>query len=149
MVFDIGDIPSGSLRGEVISHAALASDGASAAYGIGTDAQRFRVRQAAVIVGCDWEPTGANQVATKTASYRRLTIYNASTDGSGTVVLGSLNLSASLASNAVRALTMNAFASITVPANTLCAISQVSVGGNESNGTVVVAGIFHIHYRPI
>jgi len=31
----IGDIPEGTLRAEVITHAALASDGGSAAYGIG------------------------------------------------------------------------------------------------------------------
>jgi gamma-glutamyltranspeptidase len=147
---EIGDIPSGSWRGEFVTHASLASNGASAAYGIGTDAQRFRVPQAGIIIGADWEATGASQAATVSTSYRRFTVYNASTDGSGTAVLGSLNLSATLASNATRAFTMqSSTASLTVPAGAIIAVSQTTVGGNDSNGTVVVAGGVHIKFRPI
>lgn len=149
-MIDVGDIPSGTWRGEVLTHAALASDGGSAAYGIGTEAQRFRAPQACVIIGVDWEPTGANQVASTAASYRRFTAYNASTDGSGTAVLASMNLSVSLASNAVRALTLqSATASLTVAAGEIVAVSHITVGGNHNQGTVVVAGAAHIKFRPI
>lgn len=147
---DIGDIPSGSWRGEFISHASLASNAASAAYGVGTDAQRFRVPQDAVILGAQWEATGASQAATVSDSYRRFTVYNASTDGSGTAVLGSMNLSATLASNATRDFTMQTATSLlTVPAGAVIAVSQVTVGGNENGGTIVVAGGVHIIWRPI
>lgn len=150
MVMEIGDIPSGTWRGEVLTHSSAASDGGSAAYGIGTDSQRFRLPQAGYILGAYWEPTGANSACTKTASYRLLQLYNASTDGSGTAVLGSLALSATLVSNSQRALTMQtATASLTAAANTLIAVSHISVGGNEANGTVLVAGAFHILWRPI
>lgn len=149
-MMEIGDIPSGTWRGEVITHAALASDGGSAAYGVGTDAQRFRVPQAAIILGADWEPTGANQVASQSASYRRITLYDASTDGAGTVVLGSVNMSASLASNSTRAFTMQTVtASLTVPAGQIIAVSQISVGGNHSQGMVLRAGAVHVKFRPI
>ena len=146
----IGDIPEGTLRAEVITHAALASNGGSAAYGIGTDAQRFRMPQAGIILGCDWEPTGGNQANSKTASYRQLKLYNGSTNGAGTVVLGSLNMSATLASNNMRAMTMQTnTASLTAAAGELIAVSHISVGGNDTMGTVLVAGVFHIKWRPI
>lgn len=146
----LGDIPSGSLRAHYVSFASLASDGASSAFGIGTDQLRWRAPQAAIIVGAQWEAVGASQAATKTASYRRWTVYNGSTDGTGTAVLGSLNLSATLASNATRAFTMQTATSLlTVPAGALVAISQTTVGANEANGTVNVAGGVHVLWRPI
>lgn len=147
---DIGDIPSGSWRGEFISHASIASNGASAAYGIGTDAQRFRVPQDSIVLGAEWEATGASQAASVSGSYRRFTAYNGGTGGAGTAVLGSLNLSATLAADATRAFTMQTATSLlTVPAGAIIAVSQTTVGGNESNGSVVVAGGVHIKFRPI
>jgi hypothetical protein len=84
------------------------------------------------------------------SSYRRWTVYNASTNGTNTAVLGSLNLSATLASNAIRAFTMQTATSLlTVPAGALVAISQTTVGANEANGTVNVAGGVHVLWRPI
>jgi hypothetical protein len=147
---DIGDIPSGTWRGEVLTAAALASNGASNALGIGTDAQRFRLPQDGVIVGVAFEPTGANQVASSSLSYRNYVVYNGSTDGAGTVVLGSLSMSTSVASNVRRAFTLQtATASLTADANDIIAISQTTVGGDETDGTVVVAGAFHINWRPL
>jgi hypothetical protein len=146
----LGDIPSGSLRSHYVSHASIASNGASSAFGVGTDQLRWRAPQACIILGAQWEAVGASQAATVSDSYRRFTVYNASTDGTGTAVLGSLNLSATLASNGTRAFTMQTATSLlTVPSGALIAVSQTTVGGNDNGGTIVVAGGIHINYRPI
>lgn len=150
MCMELGDIPSGSLRAHYISHASIASDGASAASGIGTDQRRWRAPQECIILGAQWEAVGASQAATVSDSYRRFTVYNGSTDGAGTAVLGSLNLSATLASNGTRAFTMQTATSLlTVPAGALIAVSQVTVGGNHNGGTIVVAGGIHVIWKPI
>ena len=147
-MFNVGDIPDGTWRGEVISHASIASN-ANATVGVGTDAQRFRVPQNGVIVGANWEPTGANATGANGTSYRTIKLYNASASNAGTVVLGSVVLSVSLASNNTRAMTMNATASnLIVTAGDLIAASTVTAGGAETNHTSTVAGIIHINWRP-
>lgn len=149
-IFEYGDIPSGTLRGEVITAAAIASNGASAAYGIGTNAQRFRAPQDLIVLGAYFEAVGASQAATISNSFRRYTVYNGASGGGGTVVLGSLNLSATLASNTVRDFTMQtATSAVTVAAGEIVAVSQITVGGDHSNGTVVVAAALGINYRPL
>lgn len=142
----LGDIPSGAIHGTVISHASVASNGAGAALrNIG--AGIFRAPQNLTIVAAWWEPTGADNSATTTGSYRRLSVINAGNDGTGTTVLASLNLTASLASNTTRALTLAA--TPTVSQGQVIAASHTTVGGDHANGTVLQAGNFHIMVRPI
>ena len=150
----IGDIPEGTWRGEVITHAALASDGGSAQYGVGNDAQRFRMPQAGLIIGADYEPYGANEVSgVLTDSYRRYDLINAGTGGAGTDVLGSISLNSAggtQLSNVTRAFAMNAASSSNTAAEgEIIAVQQVTLGGDHSVGTVNKAAAVHIHWRPI
>jgi hypothetical protein len=142
----LGDIPSGAMAGDVISHASVASNGAGAAVraiGVGN----WRAPQNVTIVDAYWEPTGADSAAANTASYRRLTIIDAGSAGAGTTVLGTLNLTASVASNTLRAITM--VATNSVSKGNVVAFSHATVGGAHSDGTVLVAGQVHFTYRPI
>lgn len=142
----LGDIPSGAIQGDVISHASVASNGANAALrNIG--ALNWRAPQALTIVSAYWEPTGADSAVTNTASYRRLSLINAGAAGLGTTVLASVNLTATTASNTLRALTN--VTTPTVAAGEVVAASHATVGGAETNGTVLVAGNFHFNWRPI
>lgn len=145
-VHNIGDVPDGTWRGEVLTHASVASN-AQATVGVGTDAQRFRVPQNGVIVGANWEPTGGNATGANGTSYRTIKLYNASASNAGTLVLGSVVLSVSLASNNTRAMTMTA-SNLTVTAGDMIAASTVTAGGAETNHTSTVAGIIHINWRP-
>lgn len=147
-IHNVGDIPAGIWRSETLSHASIASNG-QATVGVGTDAQRWRAPQNGVIIGANWEPTGANATGANGTSFRTIKLYNASASNAGTIVLGSVVLSVSLASNNTRALTMNATASnLVVSTGDIIAASTVTAGGAETNHTSTVAGIIHIHWRP-
>jgi len=76
-----------------------------------------------------------------------LKLVNGSLLGTGTVVLASLAMSASLASDTQRAMTLATTPSVSKGEVVLAA--QVSVGANHSQGTVVQAGQFRFAYRPI
>lgn len=146
MVQDYGDIPSGSLYLGAISHASVASNGAAATYG-GVATNMLRVPCACRITGVQWSAVGADQDATQTASYRLLTLINGGAGGAGTTVLASLNLTASLASNNAREMTVGSAA--TLSRGETIYLSQGTVGGDHSNGTVLRAGNAIISYRPI
>jgi hypothetical protein len=142
----LGDIPSGAIAGQTISHASVASNGANAAIlaiGVGN----WRAPQNVTIVSAHWEPTGADSAVTNTTSYRTLTLINGGSAGTGTAVLASVALTATTASNTLRALTL---ASVpTVAEGSVVAFSHATVGGAETNGTVLVAGQARFSYRPI
>ena len=142
-----GDIASGAFGVGVISHAALASDGAAATYGGAGAAEKWRAPQNVIIVNAWWEPSGANNAATSLTSYRLMKLVNGSTDATGTVVLGSVALSATLASNIQRAMTLAS--NPTVSQGYVVMAAQVSVGGNHSVGTVTQEGQVRFTYRPI
>lgn len=142
----LGEAYSGSLRGSVISHASVASNGANAAIrAIGAD--NWRAPQACTIVEAWWEPTGADSAVTNTSSYRTLTIINAGSSGTGTTVLASVANNTSQASNTLKAMTV--VANNSVSQGQVVAFSHATVGGAETNGTVLVAGNGHFTYRPI
>ena len=142
-----GDIPDGSFGVGVISQAVLASDGGAATYGGAGAAEKWRAPQDIIIVDAWWEPSGANNAATVTTSYRLLKLVNGSTDATGTVVLGSVAMTASLGSNTQRAMTLAA--SPTVSKGYVVMAAQTSVGGNHSVGTVTAEGQTRFTYRPI
>ena len=142
----LGDLASGSLRGMVISHASVASNGANAVIS-NIGALNFRAPQAITIVEAWWEPTGADSAVTNTSSFRRLTIVNGGASGLGTTVLGTLDNTTSQASNTLKSVTMVAGNSVAQGHN-VC-FSHATVGGAETNGTVLVAGNVHFTYRPI
>lgn len=151
-MIELGDIPGGSLAGGVISHASVASDGANATYGGAGFASKWRAPQDCTIVAAYWEPHGADSAAANASSYRALKLINGGADATGTTVLASINLTASLASNTQRAFTVVSNASSLTPSIAAGAVvyaSQNTVGGAHSAGTVLVAGQFRFNYRPI
>lgn len=142
----LGDIPSGALPGIAISHASAATDAASATFGaIGALVQR--AAQNLTIVSAWHEPNGADQPAADAASYRAFALIDGSTDGLGTRILASANLTASQASNTTRALTLISNPSV-ARGNVIYARYGATVGGTHA-GTVVRAGTFGWSYRPI
>ena len=143
----LGDILNGASAEGVISHASIASDGAAASYGGAGTAEKFRAPQNIRIVDAWWEAHGADQTASKTDSYRLMKLVNGGAIGTGTTVLGSVAMSASLASDTQRALTLAT--TPTVSKGYVVMAAQISIGGNNSNGTVVQAGQFRFAYRPI
>lgn len=153
-MLDFGDIVGGALQGGVISHASLASDGAAATYGGAGAATQWRAPCNLTITGAWWVPTGADQSASQSASYRQLSLIAGGSAAAGTTVIASLAMSASLASNASRDMTLvgNATASISTPTiskGDVIYASQATAGGDHSNGTVLRAGHFGFSYRPI
>lgn len=146
MVLDFGDIPSGSLHLGSATHASVASNGAAATYG-NAGANKLRAPCACEIVGAYWEAIGADNDATNTASYRQLSVVNGGQAAAGTTVLASLAMTASLASNTPRAMTLAS--NPTAAQNDIIFLSQATVGGDHSNGTVLRAGQVHVQYRPI
>lgn len=142
----LGDIPSGALPGPNITHASAATDAASATFAA-IGANVHRAAQALTIVSAWHEPTGADQDAADAASYRAFALIDGSTNGLGTRVLASANLTASQASNTTRALTLIAAPTV-ARGNVIYARYGATVGGTHA-GTVVRAGHFSFSYRPI
>lgn len=142
----LGDIPSGALAGPNITHASAATDAASATFAA-IGANVWRAPQDITLVSAWHEPTGANQDAAHAASYRNYALIDGSTDGLGTRVLASANLTASQASNTTRALTLIDNPSV-ARGNVVYAQYGATVGGTHA-GTVVRAGHFSHSWRPI
>ena len=140
-----GDLPSGAIAGPVISHASVASNGASASFNA-IGANVWRAPQAGVIDNAHWEPTGADAAGTSAASFRTLTIRNGGSSGTGTTVLASLVLSASLASNTIRAFTVGSAATFAA-GDVICAHQAAT--GTDAEDTVLVAGRFQANWRAI
>lgn len=140
-----GDLPSGAITGAQISHASVASDGAAASYN-NIGANIWRAPQNGRIDSIWWEATGADTGGASTASYRTLTIRNGSSDGTGTAVLGSLVLSATLASNTTRALTLAAAPTFSAGQSIYAAQAAT---GTDATHTVLRAGRFTVNWRPI
>jgi hypothetical protein len=88
-----------------------------------------------------FSPTGADATGSSTATYRQLLVLNGGTSGTGTQVLASLNLVASLASWGTRAFTVNT--SVTVASNSVIYFKQTTVGsGDHANCVMPAASIF-------
>lgn len=141
----LADIPGNFFQERIGSSAALASNGAGAILG-----DTFWVAPADIKIKAAWKTvTGANEVtagtAISSASYRRFTLVNGSTDGTGTVIVASLNPTASAAS-----LTSRAFATTannTVASGNLIFVSHLTVGAATADGTDAAIAQYHIQYE--
>ncbi len=144
MVMFYGDIPGGApCATPELLVASVASNGAAA-----TARVAFRAPQAIRVVGAWWQPdTVAQATASASASYRQLKLINGGQGQAGTVVLGSLNLTASLQSLATRAFTLAS--TPTLAAGDTLIFSHATVGGDNAEGTVLRAGTLFVQYRPI
>jgi hypothetical protein len=139
----LGDIPGARFHEALAATAgAVASGGPNARLGqFGPFAHNIRIRNAW------WVPTGADQVATNTASYRRQSLYDGGVSGTVTATanrMASLNMNFSQAS--LGAMT---WASIdrTLSAGNILYWSQETVGGTETLGTVMAAGQLAFAYE--
>ena len=126
-----------------LTFASVASNGANARL-----MQVGPFQRDARIKGITFIPTGADQ-SFHSASYRRLSLYNAGTAGTATATanrLASLNITASQASlgtvpfSLVYPATGTAGSSGTFASGETLYFSQETVGGTETNGTVLRAG---------
>ena len=140
----LGDIPGARHGGEGIAatNASVASAGANARLGqFGPFAHNIRIRNAW------WTPTDADQAATQSASYRRLSIYDGGAAGTATATanrVASLNVSASQASLGPMAFTT---LDRIISAGNVVYWSQETVGAADANGTVLRAGQLAFAYE--
>lgn len=114
---------------------AIASNGGAAAYAL------FVAPQAMRVTAFWYCPDSGDQAitASDSASYRRLTIIDGGAAGTGTVVMGTLNLQTSVASKGYADGTM-ATTPVTLDAGDVVLFSQGSVGGNHNVNTVLAKG---------
>lgn len=146
----LGDIPGARFHEPMLfTVAAIASGGANSNLGyFGPFAHDIRVRNV-------WfTPTSASIVATQTATYRQIALYNAGTSGTASATgsrLAFLNASATAASWAPAAFTIvdATGTSETVASGTLMYFSQSTVGGTDANGTVLPGGHLALAYEVV
>jgi hypothetical protein len=135
---------------EHINVASLASDGANARLGA------ILLRRDARIKSIAYIPTGADNAlsagtAITSASYRRITIVNGGTAGTGTTVLASINNTASVASFGTSggSLTGTAVSQVSAASGEVLVLSQATVGAATANGTTMAAGVISITYETL
>lgn len=140
----LGDIPGARFtETNIVQNASVASGGANARLGqIGPYPHDVRFRN------LWWSPTGADQAATQSATYRRLSLFNGGTAGTVTATasrMASLNLSATQASLGAAAFAVDT--TQTLASGQIAYFSQETVGGTDANGTVLAAGQFALAYE--
>ena len=138
----LGDIPNGELTGPVSTFASVASAGASSQAVI-----PWRAPQKIKLTSALFAPDTVIQNSTgATASYRRITLINGGQLGTGTVVLGSINLNASQDSLATRAFTLAS--NPTMTKGDVLITKQETVGAADAEGTVLRAGMVQANFLP-
>lgn len=137
----LGDIPGARFPLPRVTVGAVTSAAANALVdtNFGPFPHDIRVRNLYFI------PTAADQGAA--ASYRRITALNRGTSGTGTTIIGSINLSASKAS--MQAASFVVDSTLTLAAGAMLAFSQLTVGGTDATGTVLQAGVIAGSYEVI
>ncbi len=133
----LADIPGAEFMGGQMDNASVASNGAGAVVGY-----VFTAPADINVVNAWWTPTGGDQLGNAT-SYRVVNILNAGAAGAGTVVLGSIGMVASHASNTPVAFT----GSGSVASAGQVGLSHATVGGDHSAGTKLFAGRTTITYQ--
>jgi hypothetical protein len=130
---------------QAATFAAVASGGANARLGqIGPFSFPVRLREA-------WYcPTGADQSATQSATYRRIDVINGGAAGTVTASanrMGTLGLTATQASLGAASFAVDS--TVTVPSGNVIYASQSTVGGTDANGTVLAAGQLALAFEVI
>jgi hypothetical protein len=124
-----GDIPGARYWiGPAVTHASVASNGATAVIG------RLTAPHAGRLTKAFWMPTGGNTTGSSTASYRKMEVLV------GTVSLASLGLTATKASLSPVAMTVGAAA--TFAAGDVLLFKHGTVGAAETTSTELAAGQF-------
>lgn len=141
----LADIPGNFFTTRLGTAAAIASNGAN-----GLLANMFFVAPANLKLLSAWRYVqAANEVtvgtATSSASYRRVNILNGGASGTGTVIMASLNATASAASLSTRAFVTTT--NNTASAGEIIYVSQLTVGAATADGTDAAAGGITIAYE--
>lgn len=132
------DVP-GNIQKASLALAAVASNGGAARYPILVAPQKIRVK------GFVYNPYAGDQDI-NSASYRLLTIVDAGPAGTGTVVVASLALTASIASMGTGAGVV-ATANQDMDSGDVVVFSQATVGGDHTTGTVIPASRVEVLYE--
>jgi hypothetical protein len=126
------------------TNASVASDGANAVI-----ASQAFVAPADIKVKRAWFVPWADQAtkgtATTSATYKRVNILNGGTSGTGTTIMASCNLTASVASRGSKAFATTA--NNTASGGEMLYFSALTVGGTSNDGTILRAGVLQIEYE--
>ena len=152
-VNNLGDIPSGAIYGGTISHASVASNGANATFGGAGAVAKWRAPVDCKIVAAFWEAEGADTATNDTASFRTLSLIDGGADATGTDVIATLNLTATLGSNEQRPMTLATNGTypdgVPLDAGDCVYASHITVGAARAADTLLAAGSFRFHYMPV
>jgi hypothetical protein len=139
----LADIPDNYAH-QVFTNAGVASNGANAVI-----ASAAFVAPNNLIVNRAWYMPWANAAtkgtATTSATYKRINLLNGGTSGTGTTIIASCNLTASIASRGSKAFATTA--NNTVSAGYILYFSALTVGGTSDDGTQLQAGVLEIEYE--
>lgn len=138
----LGDIPGNFFAVNIGHNASVASNGAAATLGEG----RF-VAPANIKVVSLWRTAQVAEGthADATASYRRVQALNGSTNGAGTVGIGTYNVNASVSQYGSAPFTLAATA--TLSAGEILVLYHSTVGGDLNDGTILRAGQWFMAYE--
>lgn len=140
----LADIPGNFFIQKLGSYAAVASGGAGS-----LQLDSAFVAPADIKIVSAWRFVNAAEVtvgtATSSASYRRMNLLNGGTAGSGTVIMASLNATASASATTARAFVTTA--NNTAPAGAIIYASHLTVGAATADGTDMAAGFVQIAFE--
>jgi len=102
----------------------------------------IKVKQAWYI---PWANACTKGTATTSATYKRVTLVNGGTSGTGTTLIASCNITASIASRGSKAFATTA--SNTASGGEMLYFSALTVGGTSDDGTELKTGILQIEYE--
>jgi len=92
-----------------------------------------------------WTDASVVGTATTSATYKRINLYNGATSGTGTTIMASCNITASIASRGSKAFATTA--SNTASGGEILYFSALTVGGTNDDGTILRAGVLQIEYE--
>jgi hypothetical protein len=139
----LADIP-GNYFHQVFTNASVASNGGNAVV-----ASACFVAPNNIEVKRAWYAPWANActkgTATSSATYRRLTVVNGGSAGTGTTIMASANITASIASRGTKAFTTTA--NNTANSGEILYFSQATVGGTCDDTTELQSGVLQLEYE--
>ena len=94
-----------------------------------------------------WSNAATVGTATSSASYRRINLYNGGTAGTGTTIIASLNITASIASRGTKAFATTT--NNTVAGGGVLFFSALTVGAATAEGTDLETGVLQVEYELI
>lgn len=142
----LADVPGNHFNAFLGSTAAIASGGGDA---ILTAAGGWRAPANLAVLSVHKTAMGGTEVtkgtATTSASYRRTNLLNGGASGTGTVIMASLNNTASGAQYGTKAFATTA--NNTMSQGEIAIISHLSVGAATADGTDMAQSLFYLEYR--